>query len=319
MIGVALGVETTDEARRALLDVSTVADIAELRLDLMAEYDLRRLLTDRPCPVIVTNRAEREGGEFRGPERERVAPLLLAIDLGVEYVDIEHDAVDLIGDRKNTKLIISSHDFIGMPSDIGGLHARLAASGADVVKVVGMATSPLDNVAMLEMLAATDVPTIAIAMGEAGLISRVLSLRYESCVLTYAALGGEEPVAPGQLAAESMRSTYRVDRIGPDTAVFGYLTARTPRDSLLESLNQRTRDVGIDGVWVPFVTRDYEPSEIVRAFEPIGVAGYLVDESAMTGALAEINALRLDADGRLNGTTEPDRDRAFSVVIRPMI
>ena len=186
MIGVSLAPDSTYDAIAALRDVSEQADIAELRLDLMPEYDLPRILADRPCPVIVTNRAEREGGRFSGSEEERVRPLLEAIQLGAAFVDIEHDAVHLIGERGQTGLSVSHHNFTAMPPDLRQLHHELAANGADVVKTAGMAGSVLDSLRVLEALAESPMPAIVIAMGEYGLISRLLSLRYESCVLTYA-------------------------------------------------------------------------------------------------------------------------------------
>ncbi len=98
LIGVSLGARTMAEAQQALAEIAAVADIAELRLDFFREpYDLPALLRQRPCPVIVTNRPQREGGEFTGPEAERIASLREAVALGADYVDIEHDAVETLG------------------------------------------------------------------------------------------------------------------------------------------------------------------------------------------------------------------------------
>ena len=295
MIGVALAPDSTDDAIAALRDVSEQADIAELRLDLMPEYDLPRILADRPCPVIVTNRAEREGGRFSGSEEERVRPLLEAISLGAEFVDIEHDAVHLIGDRGETRLIVSHHDFTAMPPDLRQLHRDLSAKGADVVKTAGMAGSVLDSLRVLEALAESPMPAIVIAMGEYGLISRLLSLRYESCVLTYASLDQGEPVAPGQLSVSDMRDVYHAQSIGPGTKVFGVLDTTQPPDSLLRSLNAETRRSGIDGVWVPFTVPadgDVSPADVITAYRRLDVQGYLVEEplqSQVSDALDEVS------------------------------
>src|SRR5215210_3121437 len=111
MIGVALGPRDTAAALVALREVARVADIAELRLDLMEELDLPRLLSDRPGPVVVTCRPVREGGRYRGTEEDRVALIREAIRLGVEYVDVELDTIDQIGERGATRVIVSSHDY----------------------------------------------------------------------------------------------------------------------------------------------------------------------------------------------------------------
>ena len=328
MIGVALAPDSTDDAISALRAVSEQADIAELRLDLMPEYDLRRILADRPCPVIVTNRAEREGGAFRGSEQERLRPLLEAVSLGAEFVDIEHDAVHLIGDRGLTRLIVSRHDFTAMPPDLSRLHRELAAKGADVVKTAGMAGSVLDSLRVLESLAESPMPAIVIAMGEYGLISRLLSLRYESCVLTYASLDTGEPVAPGQLSVSDMRDVYHAQSIGPETKVFGVLDTTQPPDSLLRSLNAETRRSGIDGVWVPFTVPadgDVSPANVITAYRHLDVRGYLVKEplqSQVSDALDEVvsshptnrvNIITRRDDGSLVGHWELVGGRAFSL------
>ena len=328
MIGVALAPDSTDDAIAALRDVSEQADIAELRLDLMPEYDLARILSDRPCPVIVTNRAEREGGGFRGSEQERVRPLLEAISLRAEFVDIEHDAVHLIGDRGQTRLIVSHHDFAAIPTDLGRLHRDLGEKGGDVVKTAGMAHSVLDSLRVLEALYESPIPAISIAMGEYGLISRLLSLRYESCVLTYASLDGSETVAPGQLSVSAMRDIYHAQNIGPETKVFGVLDTTQPPDALLRSLNSETRRSGIDGVWVPFTVpsdSQVSPAEVISEYRRLDVVGYLVEESLQTqvsDALDEVvsahqtgrvNVITRRGDGSLVGSWEPERERAFSL------
>ena len=296
----------------------------------MPGYDLARILSDRPCPVIVTNRAEREGGGFRGSEQERVRPLLEAISLGAEFVDIEHDAVHLIGDRGQTRLIVSHHDFAAMPTDLGRLLRDLGLKGADVVKTAGMAHSVLDSLRVLEALDESPIPAISIAMGEYGLISRLLSLRYESCVLTYASLDGSETVAPGQLSVSAMRDIYHAQSIGPETKVFGVLDTTQPPDALLRSLNAETRQSGIDGVWVPFIVPmdgDVPPAEVITAYRSLDVRGYLVQESLQTqvsDALDEVvsahqtgrvNVITRRGDGSLVGSWERSEGRSFPLVV----
>ena len=322
MIGVSIGSGGTAAAAAAMRQTAQTADIAELRLDMLDDYDLDALLDDRPCPVVVTNRAEREGGRAIGGESERAAPLLQAIEMGAEYVDIENDAVGLIPDRKDTCLIVSSHDFQAMPRNLPALHSALAAKGADVVKVVGTARRLSDNVDVLDLFSKTDVPTIAIAMGEAGLVSRVLALRYESCLLTYCTLDTGEAVAPGQLAVETMRRVYSAGSIGPQTAVFAVLSDAPVDATLVAALNAATRDAGADAVWVPLpaIYDSESPADVVTAFRRIGIAGYAVLGTAQNTVLPaldciessgppdQIDAIRLDGDvlvGSWTGGLQP--------------
>lgn len=328
LIGVSLGVRTQAEAELALRDAARLADIAEIRLDLMDEYDLPRLLRDRPCPVVVTNRPEREGGRFRGGEAERVRPLREAIALGAEYVDVEHDAVHLVPERGATRLIVSYHDFSGAPESPLEIQRELAAKGADVVKIVGTARRLRDNLDPLDLLAQVSLPTIAMAMGEHGLVSRLLALRYDSCLLTYAALGRGERCAPGQVPVDTMRSVYHARRIGPQTTVYGVLSAQPAAERLLTSLNAATRAAGLSAVWLPFVEpnlTDQEVAILARAFRRHGVAGFLVAESAESAASAacdeaaargpegHVNALRWVGE-RLVGTWAVGTAEAFAFV-----
>src|SRR5689334_3173075 len=92
LIAVALNEPTPEAMRSALQAADSVADVVELRIDLLDHPEAARLpdlLADRPCPVIVTCRAVREGGRWPGSEARRLDILREAIALGAEYVDVE--------------------------------------------------------------------------------------------------------------------------------------------------------------------------------------------------------------------------------------
>ena len=86
----------------------------------------------------------------------------------------EADALD----RSRTKMILSRHDFTGMPTDLSAQAEALWAAGADVVKVVGTAQCLADCLPVLDLLQTASRPTIAIAMGSSGLVTRILAFRY---------------------------------------------------------------------------------------------------------------------------------------------
>ena len=66
-----------------------VADILELRLDLIDSFNLKVLLKAATKPVIVTNRSKLDGGQFKGNDEERLKALRDALAAGANYVDIE--------------------------------------------------------------------------------------------------------------------------------------------------------------------------------------------------------------------------------------
>ncbi|MFN8526183.1 MAG: type I 3-dehydroquinate dehydratase [Chloroflexota bacterium] len=291
LLAVALGEPTSERMAVALGRAAASADIVELRVDMIqeGELDLRRLLHERPCPVIVTNRAAREGGHWRGDEGARLDVLREAMDLGAEYVDVELDAADALQARGRTQRIVSNHDFSAMPADFAHRWRRIAEAGADVVKLVGMARRAADTLAPLDALAAADRPTIAIAMGESGLFSRIAGLRYPACFLTFCALEDGGGTAPGQIGIAELRGTYLPESIDHGTRIYGLLDDRRD-DAQIRRLNESLRATGQNARVVPVVVSDpTDAVESIRALSRTHVAGFLV-----APAFVEIVAAALD-------------------------
>lgn len=276
LIAVALNEPTTEHARAALQRAATIADVVELRLDLMDSFDLSRLLTERPCPVVVTCRADREGGRWQGTEDARLDVLRQAIDLGADYVDVEADAIHHIKERGESRLIASSHDFAAMPADLPDLWRRLAETGADVVKLVGMAADARDVAPVVQVLAEADRPTIAIAMGPAGLASRVLALRYSQCLLTFCALETGGGTAPGQIGATELIEVYGARGLSERTAAIGLLGPDAD-SAVLRHWNQALRQDGRDRVAVPLlVPEGVSAPDILPALPSLGLRAVVV-------------------------------------------
>src|SRR5207237_7592570 len=117
-------------------------------------------------------------------------------------------------------LIVSSHELQGRPRRLNNLIAELHEVPAAVTKIVWMARSIRDNLESFEILQHRQKPTIALCMGEAGLISRVLAKKF-GAFLTFTSLRDESATAPGQITIADMKRLYRWDAIGPRTKVFG--------------------------------------------------------------------------------------------------
>lgn len=197
------------------------ADLVELRLDYIGRHiDLRRLLANRPCPLIVTCRRREDGGRWEKTEDERLMILRSAIASGVDYVDLEEDIADKIPRYGSTKRIVSLHNFEETPEDLESIHARLAALDADIVKIATMANSFSDSIRMLQLAASTQTPTIALCMGDLGTVTRILGLRY-GAPFTFSVPKVGRKIAPGQISFEDMREMYRPQEINEETRLYG--------------------------------------------------------------------------------------------------
>jgi 3-dehydroquinate dehydratase/shikimate dehydrogenase len=259
--------------------IRAVADCVELRLDLFDEpFDLATLLRERrDLPVVATLRPPDQGGRSELGASERLKVLVRAAELGAEYVDLEWDAAspDALAALRGAgaRVIISRHDFSSMPADLADdWRLRLAELGADVVKLVGTARDVRDCLTVLRALERATLPTIAIAMGAAGLPTRVLALRSERCLLTYASLEEDGGTAPGQISVKDMREVYRVQHLGSSTRVFGLLGPHVERERLAEYNTWFAADA-VDAVAVPFPA-EVGAAAIVAGFRELPVNGW---------------------------------------------
>lgn len=227
------------------------ADLVELRVDRIGNVPavLAWLSQPRILPAIVTVRSATEGGAWTGDESGRVALLAQLAELGPEFIDIEHATWQrsaalrqTIGERgqetgpaARTRLILSCHsapagwddstplpDAGATPPDLGSVLDALATTPADVLKLVIHARDATDACRVLEQLArrATQRSLIALAMGEAGLATRILARKF-GALLTFASLRAESRSAPGQPTVAELRGLYRWDHLGPRTRVYG--------------------------------------------------------------------------------------------------
>ncbi len=312
LVCVSVAAEGTKAAIAAMAAaVAGGADLVELRLDLIPGFDLAALIGRRPCPVIVTYRPEREGGRFVGDESERLAVLRRAMALGAEYVDIEHDASSSLERVPGCRRIVSYHDFEGVPRPLEQLHRRLAALDADVVKIAVTARRIEDNLEVFRLLQGTDRPTIALAMGEAGVVSRLLAGRY-GAFLTFASVEAGAAVAPGQVPLTDLLGMYRFRGITARTALYGVMANPVGHSMSPAVHNAAFRAVGLDAVYLPLLVQ--EPVSFLEQFTPLGFRGYSVtiphkqtviaalDEvQPLAARLESVNTIAVDDDGRKRG------------------
>jgi 3-dehydroquinate dehydratase/shikimate dehydrogenase len=257
---------------RAGRDRALTADLVELRLDGVRDLDIAGALEGRTRPVIATLRAAREGGRFDGSEEERLGLLAEAMRLGAEYVDVEWRA-DRRGlpDRAATRVILSHHDFDGVPGD---LVARVRAMRSDagtpgasgtIVKVAVKANRLSDCLTLRDAMRGIDGETVTIAMGAAGQLTRLFPSLFGSR-WTY---GGT--AAPGQVSVRDLIDTYRVRQASDRTAIYAITGAPLDHSASPLMHNRALATAGIDAVYLPLPTDDADEFDTVA--RAIGVAG----------------------------------------------
>ncbi|MEN6459033.1 MAG: shikimate dehydrogenase [Thermoguttaceae bacterium] len=228
------------------------ARLVELRLDYInGEVNLKRLVADRPCPVLISCRRATDGGKFAGSEEQRRLLLRSAIAEGVEYVDLEEDVATSIPRFGRTKRVISVHDFRKTPDNLEEIHRRLCELDPDIVKISTMANHPHDNLRMLELIRRSKVPMIGVCMGDIGTPTRLLAGKF-GAPFSYATFHHERVLAPGQLSFQQMTETYHYDQINAETEVYGVIG-----DPIGHSLSPLVHNVafrrgGLNKVYIPF-------------------------------------------------------------------
>ncbi|OKL51182.1 type I 3-dehydroquinate dehydratase [Buchananella hordeovulneris] len=104
------------------------------------------------------------------------------------------------------QVVVSFHDFTGLPAQLGQVFAALAALDPDVVKVAVQAAGPADVAALAAAAATCPRPTIAIAMGQAGQAARCCPELTRS-LATFATVG--LATAPGQVPVARVRAALK--------------------------------------------------------------------------------------------------------------
>ncbi|MFO7925253.1 MAG: type I 3-dehydroquinate dehydratase [Natronomonas sp.] len=198
------------------------ADCAEFRMDLAAKPDAQLADYDGDLPLLVTNRAEWEGGEAVDEGRLDALRDALAYD-AVGAIDVELEALEAGGrgdtdtaralvtdaDDADVAVVVSTHDFDGTPP-MSELRDRLrrASEYGDVGKIAVTARDRGDALSVLSVtheLTEAGVPVATMAMGPAGSHTRVVAPVYGSKI-GYAPVDPDNATAPGQYDLGTLRA-----------------------------------------------------------------------------------------------------------------
>jgi 3-dehydroquinate dehydratase/shikimate dehydrogenase len=255
------------------------ADLVEFRIDEFFTGNddevpaVVRLVARSPLPCIVTCRTASEGGHYEGDDMARIS---LCERLGTasgkgehppRYLDVElatytrsaniKQKVNLAVDHPaqlrdlRTGLILSMHDFNGRPNDLMRRLAQMNSEpAASIIKVAYRARSLRDSLELLDLPSQAAKPTIALGMGEFGLLSRILAPKF-GAFLTFASLRPTTTTAPGQPTIRELLDTFRFRAIDKHTHVYGLVGWPTSHSRSPQLHNAAFASLNHNAVYVP--------------------------------------------------------------------
>ncbi|MFO0812570.1 MAG: shikimate dehydrogenase [Gemmatales bacterium] len=252
------------------------AEMIELRLDFLSRaIDLKRLMANKKCPLVATIRRREDGGRWSKTEDERQMLMRLAIVGGFDWVDIETDIADKIKRYGQVKRIVSYHNPKELPKNLEEIFEKMHHQDADVLKVAVKIDKPQDVWRVMRLMKHGKKPTVAIAMGDYGVPSRLLGAKF-GAPFTYAAFNKERGIAPGMLSFDEVRDQYDYNRINKDTKIYAVVG-----DPILHSMspiahNAAFRHLGMNCVYIPMQVPKNDFIDTLQAMGKIPIQGYSV-------------------------------------------
>jgi 3-dehydroquinate dehydratase type I len=209
----------TDEALKKITVANTLADILEIRLDLMDTFDLRPIIHASQRPILATYRSKKEGGKGSEDPETRVDNAIAAIQEGADLVDVELSLPPkwrkkIFDEKGGSDIVISTHRENGTPSrpELEKILNDSAATDADFVKIVTRAETWADNLRVLELIPKAQdrgINITAFCMGPIGRISRIFS-HLMGAHLTFTSLEVGQESASGQIPVGEMKKILEI-------------------------------------------------------------------------------------------------------------
>ena len=317
--------ELLERAEAAQID----SKFLEFRLDSLPKPDaalpkLKKFLAEhRDVTAIATCRRKQFGGNFVGSLIAELEVLLASAEAGCQIIDLEVESAEAARPAQLAKfraslreagaaLLISFHDFT-RTKGLEKAAERIEAFEPDYVKVVSTARSLADTLAVLKLIEDHSLSShvVGIAMGEEGIVSRVLGPR-AGAAFTFAALSDSDETAQGQVAARTLRDLYRIEQLDQATRIFG--VAGNPIAHSLSPLMQNTafRRESVNAVLLPLKVRAVDDLlSLMRGLPLAGLAvtmplkqevlPHLDNSDPLTAKIGACNTLRVGGDGKIVG------------------
>ncbi|KAL1558455.1 bifunctional 3-dehydroquinate dehydratase/shikimate dehydrogenase, chloroplastic-like [Salvia divinorum] len=270
------------------------ADMVELCLASLSFShisEVEHIFKLRNLPSIVSFGCRKQRRRHSVPEDTWYQIINRAVVVGVEFVEINHEARawEIVNEVKRsqqaskTKVIVSKYvNRENLRAEtLGDLIVEMQSTNADIIKLV-IDVDYITHVApIFRMLTHCQVPLIARAVGERGLISQLLGPKYGAFIVSASLNGKTEPGLP---PLASIRQIYKLDCMDSHTKIFGVVSNPVGHSKGPLLHNPAFRHTGFNGIYVPFLVDDL--SEFFRVYSCNDFAGFSVGlphkETALT-------------------------------------
>ncbi|KAK4418197.1 Bifunctional 3-dehydroquinate dehydratase/shikimate dehydrogenase, chloroplastic [Sesamum alatum] len=242
--------------------------------------EVERLFTLRILPSILSfgpNYPKQPRRRYS--ETTRLEILKRALELDIEFVEIDHEVCtkelidELKRQRSKTRIIVSNYVNKGVLTreKLADLIIDMQSTDADIIKLVIDVKSITDVAPLFHMLTHCQVPLIARAMGERGLISQLLGPKYGASMI-YGSSGGK--FIPGLPPLVSIKHVYKLENMNADTKIFGVVSNPVGHSKGPLLHNPAFRHTGYNGIYVPLLVDDIK--EFFRVYSCNDFAGFSV-------------------------------------------
>ncbi|XP_057782428.1 bifunctional 3-dehydroquinate dehydratase/shikimate dehydrogenase, chloroplastic-like isoform X2 [Salvia miltiorrhiza] len=258
------------------------ADIVELcvaSLSFSHISEVEQLLKLRNLPSIVSLGCTDQRRRHSIIEATWLQILNRAVAVGVEFVEINHEvrAWEIVSKLKrqvsNTKVIVSNYVNTGnlTAETLGDLIVDMQSANADIIKLVINVDSITHVAPIFHVLTHCQVPLIARAVGDRGLISQLLGPKYGAFIVSGSLNGKTEPGLP---PLASIRQIYKLHYMDSHTKIFGVVSNPVGHSKGPLLHNPAFRHTGYNGIYVPLLVDDI--NEFFRVYSCNDFAGFSV-------------------------------------------
>lgn len=209
-----------EEISKEVTSINTVIDkidLIEWRIDYLKDFSManliecNRIIRQLKLPLILTLRSIEEGGNaIEADYLDLLNRCIENLDFDILDVEIDKEVDELIAKaHQNDRLVIASHHDLKHRLDAQSIVEKFELMNghhADIAKVAIMPNDESDVINLIDASFAANnqlkIPIISMAMGEIGMISRIMPSHFGS-VVSFGSL--DKSSAPGQIKVDDLR------------------------------------------------------------------------------------------------------------------